>query len=454
MKKLASKFAEKLTDKGDFGFLLRGSSVVLLIQVFGRAIGYFDQVILARWMGATEYGTYIYILSLATLATTPPQLGQRGAVVRFIPEYKVKEEPGRLKGVVQGGLGLVLFNTVLVSLLGTAIAYFLSLRGQINDLVPVMVGIWMMPLIALTEVCMSILQGFRKMAASIAPLILIRPALILLGVSGIYFFRENNQALDSKTVLIVTFFVFLIILLCLLWMIRGEVIKAAGDSKAIYEFKKVLRVSLPLLLAAGFTNILVQSDIVMIGMIRGPEDVGLYNAAVRTSAIIGFILTSVSSAAAPMISATHAEGDSAKLQKIMRQINRMVMAPSLIIVVGVVALSGPLLKNFGPEFVAMQPVLIVLAIGQFIKASCGPIGFLLDLTGFQDDSARIRGLTASLNIGLNVVGIYILGPLGAALATVTSIVEKKVYTDYIVAKRVGISSSWLSLLRKKASASN
>jgi O-antigen/teichoic acid export membrane protein len=449
LKRITSKLQDKLRSDKIFSSLLRGSSVVLLIQVLGRGIGYFDQIVLARWMGPTDYGFYIYIISWATLVTVLPKLGQRGSVVRFIPEFKVKEEPGRLKGVVQGSLGITSSVSVGLAIIGTALAFIFTSQGQNTDLPATLIGIWIMPLMALVDLSMSILQGFRRMAAAFVPLILIRPILVLIGASSIYFGMQDGAPLSTTTVLSITFTSFVIILLLLQWMINREVRSFVGDIPAIYEIRRLLRVSLPLLLATGFGTILVQSDIVMIGLIKGPEDVGFYNAAVRTAAIIGFLLTAVSAAVGPMIAATYAEGDPVKLQRLITKANQILMLPSLVIVVAVVFLSEPLLRNFGPDFVSMRWVLIILALGQFVKASSGPIGLLLDLTGHQDESARLRGVAACLNISLNLIGIYTLGALGAALATLISIIFERAYIDYVVVQHINISPSWFSSINRR-----
>jgi O-antigen/teichoic acid export membrane protein len=444
-----SKVQGKLGSDRLLGSLLRGSGTVLLIQVLGRGIGYFDQIVLARWMGVDEYGVYVYIVAWATLVTLIPQMGQRDAVVRFIPEFKVNNQAGELKGVVQGSLALVCSLSVGLSAIATGVAVVLYSRGQIDHLQAALLGIWLMPLIALVELSTSILQGFRLFIAAYAPITLVRPVLVLLGAIGLYLWQPRGQHLTSTTALAVTLVSFSVILLGMVWIIRAQLRSAAQNTPAIYEIRKLLRVSLPLLLAAGFGTLLLQSDVVMIGLLRGPREVGLYNAAVRTVAIVGFILTSVSAAAAPMISATFAEGNLAKLQGLIRRGNQLTMLPSLVIVVAVVALSGPLLRNFGPEFEVMQWVLIVLAMGQLIKATCGPIGLLLDMTGHQDDSARVRGTAASLNIGLNLLGIQMLGPLGAALATAIAISFERVFIDFFVVKRLGIACSWLSPINRR-----
>ncbi len=41
--------------------LFQGTAIALLVQVAGIGVTYGMHVLLARWMGATQYGTYDYI---------------------------------------------------------------------------------------------------------------------------------------------------------------------------------------------------------------------------------------------------------------------------------------------------------------------------------------------------------------------------------------------------------
>jgi O-antigen/teichoic acid export membrane protein len=436
----------KLRKEGIMASLMRGAGTVFLIQVIGSAVGYSSQVALARWMGVSQYGLYTYIMSLASLSSTLPLLGLRGAVVRFIPEYRTKEDSARLQGVIRASWGLALGASILLALLGTGVALVINVQHPLENLVSILLGIWLMPLVTLIQLSMSMLQAFRRMTAAFAPMKVVRPALIIVGAFGVFLW-QGRQLLSSITVLWITLGVFLTILLRLVWMLRQDLIFPHKEAPPIYEIPQLMRVALPLLLVTAFTSFLHQADIVMIGALVGTKSVGLYNAAVRTAGLAGFVLTAVTGIAAPMISATYAEHNPAKLQRLMTRVNQLLLLPSLAITLGILVMAKPILSVFGPEFISMQWVLITLTIAQFIRATAGPTGLLLELTGFQNDSARIRGGTAALNITLNLIGIYWLGALGAALATTISTLVEKVCLDWLVAKRIQINASLFSYLR-------
>lgn len=449
---MLSQLLAKVKDQGILASLIRGASTVFMIQVLGSGIGYLAQVAFARWMGVSEYGLYTYIITCASIGSTLPQLGLRDGVVRFISQYRTQKDPARLQGTIRSSWALVLGASVLFALLGTGVVLMMNAQSPLSRFPQILLGLWIMPLVGLIQLNMSIMQAFRNMVAAFAPMRVIRPLGLMLG-AAILFFWQGGQLLTSTTMLWVTVALFLSILVGQIWIIRRDLLVVRKERPPIYQVRTLLRVSLPLLLVAGFSNILHQSDLVMIGMLIGTDEVGLYNAAVRTAGLVGFALTAVSAIAAPMISSTHAENDPAKLQKLVTRSNQLLILPSLGITLGVVILARPILSAFGPDFVSMQWVLTTLALGQFVRAATGPVGILLDQTGHQDDSARIRAGVATINITLNLVGIYFIGVLGAALATAIATLIEKMWLDSMAAKRLNINASFFSMLRLKKSKS-
>jgi O-antigen/teichoic acid export membrane protein len=79
-----------------------------------------------------------------------------------------------------------------------------------------------------------------------------------------------------------------------------------------------------------------------------------------------------------------------------------------------------LLNLFGPEYPEALDSLRVLAIGQLINALCGPVLYILNMTGKEKDSQRIMLWVTLVNMVLNGILIPMLGILGAAIATSVS----------------------------------
>ncbi len=89
------------------------SLMAIVLQIAGVLLAYLVEVLLAQWMGRKEYGIYAYVISWSLLLAIPAGLGLPRAVLRFICEYKVKEEWGLFRGLLLSSWQL----TVAVGLL-------------------------------------------------------------------------------------------------------------------------------------------------------------------------------------------------------------------------------------------------------------------------------------------------------------------------------------------------
>ena len=105
---------------------------------------------------------------------------------------------------------------------------------------------------------------------------------------------------------------------------------------------------------------------------------------------------------------------------------------------------------FGPEFLPAAPALAVLAIGQLVNAGSGSVGSLLTMTGHERDAAVGFGLSAVMNVALNVLLIPLWGPLGAAVATASSLIAWNVILSFAVYRRLRIDATALGLFRYRA----
>lgn len=435
----------KLQKPGMVSTLVRGSGIVFISQGIGAGLGFVLQVCLARWMGASEYGLYTYIMAWAMLGAMAASLGFGPGVLRFVPEYKTLRDESRLKGVLQGSLGVAMATSVMVAIIASGVVLWLARQRGLEHAAAIILGFWVVPFWTITTLSMNMLRGIRKMTAAYVPSQIFRPAGILLGSLAV--FAAVRQPLDSATVLVVTILSLVIVELFIGWQILKHLPIVDPSVKPTYELRKWLRVSLPLLLIGGFVNIIKQTDVLMIGMFLTSAHVGFYHAAVKTANLASFALSSVNGIAAPMIASTYAEGDPAQLQKLMTRITQLVLIPSSLMTIGVILLSRLILGTFGEEFLQAQWALIILAIAQFIRATTGPVGYLLELTGHQDESARVRGMSAGINIVLNLIGISLFGLVGAAIATAISIVIERIWIDLLVSKYIQVNGSLFSQIK-------
>lgn len=421
----------------------RGASVAFVLQVSSVGLKYIVQIFLAQWMGTVEYGTYEYVVSWTFFLAILAELGLPSAVLRFIPEYSVKEDWGRLRGVIRGSWQLTLVAGLLVSLCGTAIVLWLNANQKWAYSTPMIVGIWMMPLVALVHLQSQMARAVRQIPLAYTPFQVIWPLLVL---SGAFVLFQRNQVLTSVPVIAVSILALLTIVAIQLWLLRRRLKTEVHRVSPIYTPREWLRVAFPLLLSDGFHVVLNQADILMIGAGVGPEAVGIYSAATKTAIWVSLVLQAVNAVVAPAFSALYTQGDREGLQKLVSTVAHWIFWPSLTITLCLIVFGRTILGIFGPQFVAAHWDMTILALGQLVNAGAGSVGFLMIMTGHQNQCAYVFGCSALTNLVLNAIAIPVLGTTGSAIATATTMALWNIWLHVLVVKNLGIYPSIFSTL--------
>lgn len=421
-----------------------GAGTVFIIQVIGIGLSYILHVFLARWMGAAEYGVYIYILAWISLLAIIAGLGFPNAVLRFISQYRTQRDWPRMYGVILRSWGLVFSASVGVSLLGTAFILGINFYKGIENAAPLLLGIWLVPPMALLGLQTEMAKAIYKMILAFSPRNLIYPLLVILCA---FWFYHERRVLTSMTVIGITLMALLFVLVVQVWLFRRGFSPEVSHARPVYETREWLHISFPLLIVTGLGILLNQTDVLMLGPMLGSKEVGIYNAAKKSSNVIIFALHAVNAVAAPMFASLHSQGNRAGLQHFVSTIVHWIFWPALAIGIFMVIFSGAILRLFGPQFVAAQWPLAILVLGQLVNAGAGSVGYLMIMTGHQDQCARVLGWTVLANILLNAIGIYLLGILGAALATAVSIALWNFWLHYLVVKNLGVRPSIVSASR-------
>lgn len=423
------------------GGVTRGAATTFLIQVVGAGLLYLMQILLARWLGASQYGQYTYAIAWVNLLVIPASVGFDSAIIRFVPEYSVDQEGGLLRGVMVRGYQIALSGGTLVALIGISVVLLLWRRVQYAPVLVAAMGLT--PIRVLMKLQTGIGRGLKSMVVAYAPQKLLRPLLIM---GAIGFLVMTQEDVGAVAALVCTIIAGIGVVLVQGGMLKKQVPDYVLSSSPEFTTKKWIRVALPLLLISGFVMLLGRTDVIMLGLLEEARGVGIYNVASRTATLITFVLTSVNSIAGPTISSLYSEGKMEKLQKLATSVVHYIFWPSVLIAVAIVLLSGYILALFGTEFVEAKKVLAILAAGQVINAASGSVGYFMNMTGHQDESAWVFGTTAVLNVILNAVAIPAFGVVGAAVATSTSMAVWNIWLNILVFNRIGIHSSIVGIL--------
>lgn len=208
------------------------------------------------------------------------------------------------------------------------------------------------------------------------------------------------------------------------------------------------RHALPFALLAGLGIVNTQTDVLMLGFLGRPEDVGFYRIASRVASLVAFAMTAVGGTLAPRIAALHAVGKRAEMQILSTKATLATSLFALPMALALVFGGSWVLLLFGEEFQKGATALAILSVGQLINATMGMAVLLLTMTGHHALVARTLAVSAFLNIALNALLIPPFGVSGAALATTITYCTWTVALALLVRSRLDINATVFSALAR------
>lgn len=430
-----------LRDNGDTSIAQRVAGAAFTIRLISAATVYLSQVVLARWMGGSEFGTYVYVWTWVLLLGEIANLGLQIAAQRFIPEYKASEASDLLRGFIVGVRWLVLTGAGAAALIGAALVRLCEGWLDPEQVVPLYLACLALPFFSLSIVLDGTARTYSWINLALAPHFFWRPLLILALMAAAHLAGYPADAVTVMAAVVVATVSMTAVQLVLIDRRLRSVI-APGPHR--YEVKRWLGTSLPMMLVWSFYTLLTYTDVVLLQQFRPAGDVAVYYAAARTLLLVTFVYFAVGAAVTHRFSAHRLAGDRAGLVALVGNAVRWTFWPSLAATLVMLAVGKPLLWLFGPEFMAGYPLMFILAIGLLARASIGPAERLLSMLGQQRICALIYGAAFVINLTGCVVLVPMFGTVGAAIAISSAIVFETAALFTIAKRRLGLTLSVFS----------
>ncbi|BAY21481.1 polysaccharide biosynthesis protein [Calothrix sp. NIES-2100] len=418
--------------------LAKDTIVALIIQVTGLVLIYLLQIFLAQWMGRTEYGIYEYVMSWSLLLAVPAELGLPTTVLRLLPEYRVKQEWGRLQGLVRGCWLLVFSNSLLLIICATGTILVINYYHSFVYATPLLLGMGLVLLQSLARFQQETGRAMEDILVAFIPSQIIWPVLVL---AGGFVFMQTQDDLTSIPMIAIASGMFIVIVVVQLYLLWKKLHSNFEAATPVYAYREWLNIAVILLIQQASFGILSQTDTVMIGSFIGPEAAGIYNAAVKTAAWTSFVLQIVNMVAAPVFTTLYTKGDIPELQKVVSCVTNWIFWPTVAMTLLLMTFTQPILNLFGAGFVEASLSLKILIMGQMVNALCGSVGILMIMTGHQNKSLPVIVASALLNIVLNAILIPIFNITGAAIATSFTMIVWNIWLGALVVKYVGVRPS-------------
>uniref|UniRef100_E6VNX7 Virulence factor MVIN family protein n=1 Tax=Rhodopseudomonas palustris (strain DX-1) TaxID=652103 RepID=E6VNX7_RHOPX len=413
----------------------RLAGTIFLIRVVSAALAYGAQILLARWMGASDYGIYVYVWTWVLLLGSMLDFGISASAQKIIPEYRASGDLDRLRGFLSGSRWGTLAASGMVSLLLAALVWALSPLIGDATVVPLYLGCLTLPAFVVANTQDGIARSHDWMRLGLMPQFIIRQALIIGFTAGLFALGFDLGAVAAMAASCAAVWIAMLgQMLALNRRLAGHV--PAGPRA--YDVRGWLATSLPILLVESFYLLLSYTDVLVLQQFSTPEEVGIYYAVVKTLALVSFIHYAMSATTAHRFTEYNAAGDTVRLAAYVRHAIQWTFWPSLAATLVLLALGKPLLWLFGPQFTAGYGIMFVAAIGLMVRAAIGPVERLLNMLGHQHVCALAYALAFAVNLALCLILVPRFGGYGAAAATSAALTFETVLLFWIVRKRLGL----------------
>jgi O-antigen/teichoic acid export membrane protein len=420
--------------------LYRGSAVFLAIYVVGSGISFGVHLFMARVLGATSYGYFVYASSWMAILLLGCNLGLKPTVVRFVAAYSARGEWGLLRGLLRSSTSWTIGAAIGIALL-SAIALSL-LRPRLDELGWTLLLMAMaMPFMALGDVWSSAVRGLGAVARSQIPASIVQHALAgiallaIVAVTG----TKGGAASAAGAFLLATIGALGVAGLFL----RRELPRQVHAAPLHHHRQEWVHVAGSNILISFFQAVRAPLIVVIAGAYIDSQHLAFYGAAQRLANVASLGLLGISGFASPLISRYFALADFAKLQRLAQLSARGALGAALVIALALLGFGDKLLSLFGAGFETAYLPLLILLFGEFVAAATGPVGFFLTMTGRQLTAIRIEAATSVIAVGLALVLIPHDGIVGAAIAVAAGSVLRSATMFVAVWRQLGVRSAVL-----------
>ncbi len=397
----------------------KGGSIGFSGTVFSYAIGFIFTYILARYLGAEDFGYYKLSLTFVIILSAISNFGLSAGIKRFIPIAQGNKNQREIWGVIQIGAGIPFLASILITVLTIIFADTIALgmfdKPQLAQYLRLMsVAI---PLSAIMSSMAEISIAFKNMrypvitregVVNVVKLSLAIVAILLgLGLVGV----------------IVAYVIASIVgTLLMIYFVNKIFPLKRPISEAQRKTREILNFSIPVWLSKLLNQFSKNLETLVLGMFGIISEVGVYSVLINISNIgkMGFI--AIRTISYPIFAELHSQGKLKELKDFYKTTAKWAFTINLPIFLTITIFAENILFIFGEEFTTGKLGLVILASSIIYDAATGACGAVLNMAGYS----RINFINSIVylitTLALDFILIPKYGLVGAALAGAITIV--------------------------------
>lgn len=416
--------------------LARGASVAAAGSVYQQAVAFASGLLVARVIGAGDYGIFNLARNLVDVTGVVTRLGLEIGLQRYFGETVTVDQQQR-RAAVLARLRLLAVGVALVPGIALALGLGRALEGGVyrhagfGDL---LLGLALtLPFVTDLAVLGGAYRGLLRLAPAVLADSVLLPTIRLATMAGLFLAGYRLWAVVAGTMLAS-------LLASTFLAHRARLDFGASERAGVSiwpEALRVVRYSSVLAAAVLVTTLTATMDMLFLGRFGSAEDLGRYSLIKTLLLLMGLVGGAFNQTLGASVAARYSLGDRPGVVRVMSLTVRWIALGTVPMFAIFVFWGSSLVALFGASFVVSPAVVGVLATGQFIAVVFGPAGWALSMTGKHFLELGILVLGAIVAAASCALAVPIFGQLGAALATCASVGLTNLARVLIVRRRLG-----------------
>lgn len=412
--------------------MIKDTIFAFIIKLLGTILSFFISILISRQYGAEGIGNYYIALSVLNAFLIFSKMGFDISLIRVIASEINTKKDGSILYIIKKSFLFIGMVSIIVTIIMNFLAEFISSVVFEDYALKNMIKLLSLSIIptTLTAIIIAIIRGRSEIKIS--------NIIESLTFQSVFIFMiaiEFSTKITGINRLLIIYVIASYITLFISIIFFSKYLRGIEYNKLSTEWtlKKIIKISIPLMVVSSMNIILSSMDTIMIGIWHGNDIVGIYGVSSKIVTISSMCLIAINSVMAPKFANLYAEGKLEELRDMVNKITIVMFCISLIFFILIQVFATQILNIYGSEFNSTT-IMRILLIGQFFVLGTGPMAYLLMMTGNEKFHKNNVVASVVINIILNVVLIPKYAGIGAAIATAISLIIKNIL-GYIFVKR-------------------
>lgn len=414
------------------------------IKIASAGLSYLMLVAFARMLGADDYGKFGIILNLGIVLSTVIGFGLPTTILRWWPEYLVKNEPAKAAGAMHSSTRLLAFASLLLIVFGALASVVGIGQGTFGFKWSALAVAVLASVTIFADFLSGALRAAESTIFAMAPRDIVWR--VVSPLLAYVVFRASGHASAAMAIgcVIAVLAVIDIVQYAGLQKIAVAVVRSITPQNDWPVWRRTL---LPIWGAAILYALIQQLDVVVVGSMLGSKEAGAYFAAQKTANLLGLAMIAGGLVGAPIMAAHFHANRISELQKLCQMIAIAIALTTMIGVIVEVLFGRQLLGIFDASFVASYPVLMVLCVGYAIDSLSGPNAYMMQVVGLETPYLRIMAVVYGVVLSLQLLLIPHYGAIAAAGANAFGTCLWNIAAIWLLRRKIGVDPSILSLTK-------